>query len=387
MWPLSPSRAVFLGDGVVAPDLPEPRRAGAADGEPVDGVIVPAFADWHFHWVQLGIAGIGAAELLTWLARTTWPAEERFGDPAYATVRAREAVETLRAVGTLAGAAFGSPHPQSAAAFLDVAGPGFLCGPAVMTSLGPDTLVTSCDLAVRATEDLADRYGSRVAVTPRFAVSCDQETLSRHPEVASRRRLALQTHLAESGAEVEEVARLFPDARDYTDVYERAGLLGPRTLLAHVIHVGDDELRRIAASRAVVVHCPTSNLALGSGRMPLERLRAHGVPWVLGSDVGAGPEPCLLDVIAAALTVHEGHARVAATELFHRATLGCDAVLGGRTETAARSVGDRPGALVLPRPRGVSRREADPEVWFRAIVAEWERTGALAPIATADWTA
>jgi guanine deaminase len=385
-WPLSPNEAVFLDDGVVAADLGAPRQATRDDPPPVDGVIVPAFADWHFHWVQLGIAGRGGETLLAWLERTTWPEEKRFADAQVCRDEAPLAALALRRAGTLAGAAYGSPQPESATAFLDAAPASFLCGPAVMTSGGPPALRRDLVETVRDIERLADRFGSRAVVAPRFALSCDETTLAALGDIARRRGLPVETHLAETGDEVEAVRRAFPSARDYTDVYARSGLLGPRTLLGHAIHVSDDELRTIAASGAVVVHCPTSNLALGSGRMEVERLRAHGVPWTLGSDVGAGPELSMFDAIAAGLSVHDGFARVTATELFHRATLGGDVVLGGRTERPQARCGDRPGALVLPRPGGAGSRDRDPETWLRALVAAWEDGTAPEPMRVVAWT-
>ena len=367
-WPLSPTEAVFLEDGVVAPDLPAPRPATSDDPPPVDGVIVPGFADWHFHWVQLGIAGRGSEALLQWLERTTWPEETRFADPAVCRHEAPRAAATLHRAGTRAGAAYGSPHAASAAAFLDASPCSFLCGPAVMTTGGPSALRHDLAPALREIGALADRFGDRVVVSPRFALSCDDFTLASLGDLARRRGLPVQTHLAETGDEVAAVGRAFPTARDYLDVYARAGLVGPRTLLGHVIHVSDDELRRIAASEAIVVHCPTSNLALGSGRMELERLRAHGVRWTLGSDVGAGPDPSMLDVLGAGLTVHAGFADVSATELFHRATLGAAALFAGGSERRLARVGDRPEPIVLPRPAGLGRGETRPEAWFRALI-------------------
>lgn len=373
-WPMSPTEAVFLDDGVVAADLEAPRPATSDDPRPVDGLIVPAFADWHFHWVQMGIAGRGGEQLLQWLERTTWPEEKRFADPAVCRAEAPRAVEKLRLAGTLAGAAYGSPHAESAAAFLASSPASFLCGPAVMTTGGPSALRRGLAETLREIESLADRFGPRVVVSPRFALSCDDTTLAALGDLARRRGLPVQTHLSENGNEVDAVRRAFPSARDYLDVYARAGLVGPRTLLGHVIHVSDDELRRIAAAGAVVVHCPTSNLALGSGRMEVERLREHGVRWVLGTDVGAGPDPSMFDPIAAALAVHDGFAEVTATELFHRATLGPAAVLGGRTEVAPRC-GDRPGALVLPWRAGDLSRDRRPESVLRAILEAWDAGG------------
>src|SRR6187455_2817599 len=139
-WPISPDEAVFMDDAVVAADLPAPRAATRDDPPPVTGLIVPAFADWHFHWVQLGIAGRGGDQLLAWLERTTWPEEKRFADPAVCRDEAPRAAERLRRAGTLAGASFGSPHAESAAAFLGATGDAFICGPAVMTTGGPSAL-------------------------------------------------------------------------------------------------------------------------------------------------------------------------------------------------------------------------------------------------------
>jgi guanine deaminase len=380
-WPLSPREAVLLADGVVAADLAAPRPATKDDPPPVEGLIVPAFADWHFHWVQLGIAGRGGEQLLQWLERTTWPEETRFADPDVCRDEAPRAAARLVGAGTLAGASFGSPHAESAAAFLAATDDAFLCGPAVMTTGGPSALRRGLTETLRGIESLADRFGARVLVSPRFALSCDDTTLAALGDVARRRSLAVQTHLSENGNEVDAVARAFPSARDYLDVYGRAGLVGPRTLLGHAIHVSGDELSRIAAADAVVVHCPTSNLALGSGRMELERLRAHGVRWVLGSDVGAGPDPSMADVIDAALSVHEGFAPVTATELFHRATLGPVAVLGGRTELRQERCGDRPGALVLPW-RGAARGA---EECLRDLASSWEETTGGEPPRVARW--
>ena len=113
VWPLSATQAVVLADGVVAPDHPTPRPAGPGDPEREDGLIIPAFADWHFHWVQLGIAGRATRQLLGWLTNTAWPEEERFADPGVCTAEAPGAVERLRSVGTLAGAGYGSPNAAS----------------------------------------------------------------------------------------------------------------------------------------------------------------------------------------------------------------------------------------------------------------------------------
>ncbi len=72
------------------------------------------------------------------------------------------------------------------------------------------------------------------------------------------------------------------------DTYDRHGLLGPRSVLAHNVHPGDAELDQLAAAEVSVAHCPSSNSALGSGLFPLRRHVQHGVRVALGTDVGAG---------------------------------------------------------------------------------------------------
>jgi guanine deaminase len=121
-------------------------------------------------------------------------------------------------------------------------------------------------------------------------VSCTADMLRESAALARQTGAYWQTHLSEDVHEIREVARLFPDAVDYVDVYDRAGGLGPRTVLAHAIHLSDREIGRIADTDTALAHCPASNLFLASGAMPLARYRAAGIRVGLGSDVAAGPE-------------------------------------------------------------------------------------------------
>jgi guanine deaminase len=135
------------------------------------------------------------------------------------------------------------------------------------------------------------------AVTPRFAVSCTAELLAQSAALARDLDCWWQTHVSEDRAEMDEVARLFPDARDYLDVYDRAGGLGARTVLAHAIHLSPREAARIAETDARIAHCPTSNLFIGAGIMPLAERLAAGITVGLGSDVSGGAELSLFGVM------------------------------------------------------------------------------------------
>jgi guanine deaminase len=121
--------------------------------------------------------------------------------------------------------------------------------------------------------------------------------------------------VSEDAGEIEEVRRLCPGARDYVDVYDRAGGLGPKTILAHAIHLSEDELARLVETDTRVAHCPASNLFLASGIMPLARYLEAGLGVGLGSDVAAGPDPSIFSVMQvgayaqAALRTVAGEAR------------------------------------------------------------------------------
>jgi guanine deaminase len=115
-----------------------------------------------------------------------------------------------------------------------------------------------------------------------------------------------QTHLSEDHAEIAEVRRLFPTARDYVDVYDAAGGLGPLAILAHAIHLSDREIARLGDTGSRIAHCPSSNLFLASGAMRLGRYLAEGLVVGLGSDVSAGPDLSLFSVMRAGAYTQSG---------------------------------------------------------------------------------
>jgi guanine deaminase len=135
-----------------------------------------------------------------------------------------------------------------------------------------------------------------ISANPRFAVSCTEELLAEIGWSVGRRERELgrgvfvQTHLAETVPEVERVRELFPGAPHYAGVYDGAGLLGPRTLLAHCLHLSEEEWALVSARDAVAVHCPGANVFLSAGLFDLDAARRHGVRVGLGSDVAAGPD-------------------------------------------------------------------------------------------------
>lgn len=262
-----------------------PSKPDAGDAETI---ITPAFVDAHLHFPQLDIVGCDGLTLLDWLRRVVYPAEARWREGAVAEREARLAVRRLVRSGTLGCAAFLSSHQGALAAAAKVLRElplRAIVGRVLMDRDAPEELLFAPERRYfEAPVDAPARM--RTASTPRFALSCTAEALAIAGE--SGRGGFVQTHLAETMAEVERAMALFPRAVNYAAIYDSFGLLHERTLLAHCLHLSDDEWRLIAKRRSVVIHCPQANTFLQSGLFDLDAAREHGVRLALGSDLGAG---------------------------------------------------------------------------------------------------
>src|SRR6185369_13482343 len=239
-----------------AADWPAEGRAPAIDLRP--HVLLPGMVDLHAHLPQLPNAGLGAGlDLMTWLERYIFPLERRFDDAGDAARLAPVAFRTFAAAGTTTLLAYGAVYKASMdGAFRAAEAHGIraILGKVMMDRITYDETIdpsTILDRSLRESEELiatwhgADEGRLGYAVTPRFAVSCTSEMLRESAALAKRTGAWWQTHVSEDAGEIEEVGRLFPEARDYVDVYDRAGGLGPKTILAHGIHLSDDELARL----------------------------------------------------------------------------------------------------------------------------------------------
>src|SRR6187399_299687 len=292
----------------------EPWSADSAPAEAVDlrpMVVMPGLVDLHAHLPQLPNAGLGAGlDLLTWLDQYIFPLERAYGERTAART-APAAFRAFAAAGTTTVVAYAAIWPESTdAAFAAAEAHGIraVIGKVMMDRLTYDHEIDPGEIletSLRQSDELATRWHGRddgrlqYAFTPRFAVSCSAEMLRESAALAERHGAYWQTHLSEDAGEIHEVRRLFPEAQDYLDVYDRAGGVGDRAILAHAIHLGRREIARLAESRAGVAHCPASNLFLSSGMMPLGEYLRAGVRVGLGSDVAAGPELSMFTVMRA----------------------------------------------------------------------------------------
>jgi guanine deaminase len=320
--PCEPARLREVSDGALVVDPagritaagPFAEAATAHPAEPVQDLrphwILPGLIDLHSHLPQYEAVAMDGQELLPWLRDFIFPAEIRFADADWAAAAARTYFAHQLALGTTTAAVYGSVHPEAThRAFqeADRAGIRVILGKVMMDRNTLESLRETTEASLADSEALCQawhgRDGGRLqyAFTPRFAPTCTRELLSGAGRLAEKHGAYVQTHLSENLDELQWVRDLFPEARDYTDVYARAGLLGPRTLLGHCIHLAPEERRTLRDTGAAVVHCPNSNAFLKSGIMPLRRWLDEDLTVGLGTDVGAGPTLSLWSEMAMAV--------------------------------------------------------------------------------------
>jgi guanine deaminase len=317
------SAAQYFGDGVVLVEQGYIKDVGSADEVLKDfhGVvehfpnhlIIPGFVDCHIHYPQTGMIAAYGEQLLSWLKNYTFPTEIKFADPQYAAAVATIFLDELLRNGTTTALVFASVHPQATDAFFMEAqrrNLRMIAGKVLMDRNAPAELCDSPENGYQQSRELIERWHGvgrlQYAVTPRFAITSTQEQLAKAGELLREfPNVYLHTHLAENKAEVSEVKSLFSGAADYLDVYDKAGLLGRRSVFAHGVHLCDRECIRLAHTDSVIAHCPTSNLFLGSGLFDLAKLRRFGVRVGLGTDVGAGTSFSLLRTMDEAYKVQQ----------------------------------------------------------------------------------
>jgi guanine deaminase len=307
--------------------------------------IFPGLIDCHTHLPQYSAVARGESELLPWLRQHVFPVERDFTAP-----KAREEAplffQDLARHGTTTAMVYSAIYEDSTEVGFEAAhasGLRVILGKMMMDIGSYGTFQPKKVLSVSLLESerlcrkwhRADNGRLDYAFSPRFAVTCSEKLMRSAAEMAGHFGAYLQTHLAENREEIEKVHHLYMGARDYTHVYEKCGLLTPKTMFGHCIHLSPREIGAIAAAQANVAHCPTSNLFLGSGLIKLDQLLKAGIAVGLGSDVAAGPELNMWQVMRSAIEVQKARCATDPTlralrpsEAFHLATQGAARALG-----------------------------------------------------------
>ncbi|MEI6349864.1 MAG: guanine deaminase [Verrucomicrobiota bacterium] len=269
--------------------------------------IFPGLIDLHAHVPQYPAVARGQNDLLPWLRQSIFPLEREFTGPK-GRRQAGAFFGELARHGTTTAMLYTAIYEdtcEAAFAAAQKAGLRIIMGKTMMDigSYGQLQPKKVPSISLLESERLCKKWHGAndglldYAFSPRFAVSCSEKLMRGAAELALEHQAYLQTHLAENLEEIEKVRNQFTWAADYTAIYEQCGLLGERTILAHCLHLSEREREAIAQSGASVAHCPTANLFLGSGVLALDTLRSAGIKVGLGSDVAAGPELNLWQVM------------------------------------------------------------------------------------------
>src|SRR3984893_2379165 len=316
-----------------------------------NAAIFPGLIDCHTHLPQYPAVARGESELLPWLRQHIFPVERKFTGPK-ARGEAPQFFRELARNGTTTVMAYAAIYEDSCEIGFEAAKASGLRAflGKMMMDIGSDgrhrpkkvlsvSLVESERLCRKwhGAEDGRLEY----AFSPRFAVTCSEKLMRKAAELAARFGAYLQTHLSENREEIEKVHHLYMGARDYTHVYEKYGMLTPKTMLGHCVHLTGREIAAIATAQANVAHCPSSNLFLGSGVMKLDQILKPGIAVGLGSVVAAGPELNMWQVTRAAIDVQKARSayepnlrQLRPSEAFHLATQG-----GARALSKANIIG------------------------------------------------
>ncbi|MCP8894051.1 guanine deaminase [Shinella daejeonensis] len=310
-------------------------------------LLLPGFIDAHLHFPQMQVIGAYAADLLEWLNTHTFPEECRFVESEHAARIARHFYDEMIRHGTTTGAAYCSVHKASADAYFAEALRRGMCmigGKVMMDRNAPQGLLDTPETGYDETRAVISEWHGKgrnhVAITPRFAITSTPAQMEMAGALAREfPDLHIQTHLSENHEEIRVTCELYPEAVDYTDIYAHYGLLGPKSLFGHCIHLSGREADAMSEAGAVAVHCPTSNLFLGSGLFPLKDLlrREKPVRVAVATDVGGGTSYSMLKTMDEAYKIQQllGE-RLNPFESFHHMTLG---------NAEALSLADRIGTL------------------------------------------
>lgn len=344
-------------------------------------VLIPGFVQTHIHLCQTLFRNLADdLELLDWLSKKIWRFEGAHTEKSlYAS--ARLGIAELLAGGTTTILDMGTVHHTSAIfQAAEELGIRAFIGKCLMDRPEmPKELRESTKDALKENLSLAEAWhgkaGARLhyAHAPRFVISCTEALLKEVQELAAAKKQIVHTHASENREEIAQVRRLY--GTENVEYLQRINLTNERLVLAHCVHLNENEKNILARTHTNVSHCPTSNLKLASGIAPVPDLRKSGVCVSLGAD-GA---PCNnnLDIfqemrLASLLQKPEhGPTAMRAQQVFEMATLEGARALGLSAEIGSIEIGKRADLVAIDLARistHVDLSEKNPELAYSAIV-------------------
>jgi guanine deaminase len=360
--PISPTEVDFLADHVLSFDAekihaitPFENFSGAWE-DYREHIILPGLIDLHVHLSQYRIRGMYEPALLPWLKEHVFPEEMRSSDPDYARGLSQDFYRALLKRGTTFSVIYTAPFRQAADIAFEVArelGIRAKIGMTMMDMNSPEGILHSTDYALKHSIELFEKWDSPnlgYIFSPRFAPTCSETLMRETGKYAAEHKAFIQTHLSENIEETRWVKQLFGQ-ETYTEVYADYGILGPRTILGHAIHLADTELDLLAQSGSNIAHCPDSNFYLKSGAYPLKRMEDKGIAFALGSDVGAGTTLNML-YHAKQMNFRQSELPVLPAQMLYSITLGSARILELQDRIGSLNANKDADFVLLKPPQG-----------------------------------
>ena len=305
----------------------------------IDKLIMSGFIDTHIHYPQTEMIGSFGEELLPWLKKYTFPTELKFKNKKYADEISELFIYELLKNGTTSALILGTVHEESVDAIFEAANSidmRIIAGKVMMDRNAPEELLDTPQSSFMQSENLIKKWHLKnrllYAITPRFAPTSTNEQLKLVDELKKKYPSTyLHTHLSENKNELNWVKSLFPESKNYLDVYDSFGLIGKRSIFAHAIHLEDSEYEILHHKGAAISFCPTSNLFLGSGLFKIREVKKENreIRLGIGTDVGAGTSFSMLKTLNDAykiISLEQNNKikrqALCSFEAFYQATLG-----------------------------------------------------------------
>lgn len=277
-----------------------------------DSLIIPGLTDLHVHAPQYNFRGTGMdLELLEWLNKNAFPEEAKFKDKLYAERSYDMFVEDLYEGATTRACIFATTDTPSTIRLMDL-----LEDSGLVTCVGKVNMDRNCpgyygektEESLKETRKWLRRIKGRYVntypiLTPRFIPSCSSDLMKGLSEIQKEEQLPLQSHLSENPKEIQWVHELEPETRYYGEAYDRFGLFGGkcRTIMAHCVYSGEEEIEKMKEQGVFIAHCPESNMNLASGIAPVRRYLDLNMNVGLGSDVGGGSKTSIFSAMKSAI--------------------------------------------------------------------------------------
>ena len=323
-----------------------------------NALLIPGFIDCHVHYPQIEVIGAYGKQLIDWLTKYTFVAEQKFDDDTYATEAARIFLRECLRAGTTTASVFCTVFANSVDAFFkesEKLNMRNIAGKVLMDQNAPKELTDTPQSGYDQTKKLIEHWHGRgrqlYSITPRFALTSSPEQMEMTGSVWQEHPgTYLQSHLSENVQEVEWVKRMYPERDNYVDVYAHYGQLGPRSIFGHGIHLTEYEFQVLHDTGSAIAHCPTSNLFLGSGLFDLNNAKKSERPLRVGlaTDLGGGTNFSQLVTMNEAYKVAQMTGfSLSAPQAFYLATLGAAHALYLDDKIGSIAVGKEADIVVL----------------------------------------